>query len=346
MSKSAENFQTLLAVLYRGILHREPDEAGLAYWLNAMQEGTSLRAVAENLMQSEEAQNVKRAENAVVDPFASDAKVAELLLPHMREKLVIVDVGAQNLEQEQHVYHRLISLDIVKTIICFEPLVEKAKEREQSDPLACVHVAALGDGNEQSLNINNIDATSSILPINENVMGVTEHLDNLKTEKVVKLPTKKMDDIELPDRIDLLKLDIQGYEYNVLEHAFATLNRTLSIYCELEVQPIYKNQRLMGDVVSLLAQQEFQLHDLYNQVRLSSSNFRRAGMANSSSTLYWADGLFYKRKEYLRPQSLIRQAMLCHCLYSSFDKCFDNLRLADASQNTNLANRYLDIIRQ
>ncbi|MBO6919714.1 MAG: FkbM family methyltransferase [Rhizobiaceae bacterium] len=344
MSISHKECEDLVTALYRGVLDRDPDADGLAHWVNLLQSGRSLRDVCMALMSSDEAQIKEQLRTRLHDTSELDQRFANILQSLMEEKLTIVDIGAQNLASEKHVYHRLNSCNLVKNIVCFEPIIEKAIERERSDPLAIVHTTALGDGNEQMLHINNVDATSSLLPINQEIMGSTEHLYSLKTKYIEKIKTTRLDDIELPDQVDLLKLDIQGYEFNVLEHGLNTLKRTLAIYSELEIQPIYKEQKLVGDMICLLDENEFQLHDLYNQVRLSSVNFRAASPNLRGSALYWTDGLFFKKTNYLDTQELIKQAAIAHYLYSSYDKCYDNLTLVDTRENTNFAQKYLDIV--
>jgi hypothetical protein len=54
-----------------------------------------------------------------------------------------------------------------------------------------------------------------------------------------------------------LKVDTQGYEWEVLEGATATLPRIRGILCELSLVALYEGQHLWMDVVQRLGQQGF-----------------------------------------------------------------------------------------
>jgi hypothetical protein len=67
--------------------------------------------------------------------------------------------------------------------------------------------------------------------------------------------------------IDLLKMDIQGGEYEALHGATELLaNGAIDlIYSEAFFVPMYANQPLFGDLVSYLAKWNYRLHLIYNQ---------------------------------------------------------------------------------
>ncbi|HEY0419986.1 MAG TPA: FkbM family methyltransferase [Acetobacteraceae bacterium] len=66
-------------------------------------------------------------------------------------------------------------------------------------------------------------------------------------------------------RPDVVKIDVQGAEYEVLQGFGALLDDCLAIELETHVRPIYRNQRLLPDIVALLERHEFQLAKLMPQ---------------------------------------------------------------------------------
>jgi hypothetical protein len=56
-----------------------------------------------------------------------------------------------------------------------------------------------------------------------------------------------------------IKIDTQGYEWQVLDGANETLKRAQGVLCELSLVPLYHEQRLWRDVVDRLDQKGFML---------------------------------------------------------------------------------------
>jgi hypothetical protein len=63
--------------------------------------------------------------------------------------------------------------------------------------------------------------------------------------------------------IDILKLDLQGYELEALRGATTLLPRVKTITVEVEFVPLYNGQPLFGDVDVCLRQAGFRLLNLY-----------------------------------------------------------------------------------
>lgn len=53
---------------------------------------------------------------------------------------------------------------------------------------------------------------------------------------------------------DVIKIDVQGFEYEVLQGFGELLDSCLGVELEAHMYPIYKGQRLLGDLVALLAE--------------------------------------------------------------------------------------------
>ena len=112
--------------------------------------------------------------------------------------------------------------------------------------------------------------------------------------RVETVPVHRLDDIysvASTDRV-LLKIDVQGYERQVLEGAPRVLGDCRAVISELSLMPLYKGQALARDIWDLLAMQGFDPWSL-------EPCFRHP---KSGRTLQ-LDGMFVRRSE--EQQSLI-----------------------------------------
>jgi FkbM family methyltransferase len=97
-----------------------------------------------------------------------------------------------------------------------------------------------------------------------------EELTTFKKDRV-DLPMQRLDDlgIDLPGPM-LLKLDVQGFELEVLKGASETLKRTEVILSEVSLLPYNKGAPLMHEVIAYLAERDFLPFDICGGWRRSS----------------------------------------------------------------------------
>src|SRR5262249_1788836 len=77
-----------------------------------------------------------------------------------------------------------------------------------------------------------------------------------------RVETVRMDDLGSSVVIDFLKIDVQGYELEIMRHGTGKLANTVMIECEAEFVPLYRGQPLFGDIQCFLREQGFVLHKL------------------------------------------------------------------------------------
>ncbi len=121
------------------------------------------------------------------------------------------------------------------------------------------------------LNVNRNAETNSLLPSDAKAArywgeGV------LETESGVEVTLQTLDGFCAEHsiaRVDVLKLDVQGAEYSVLEGGTAMLSagRVGLIYMEVIIAPTYVGQRRLADHLALTSANGYELFDLYNQTR-------------------------------------------------------------------------------
>jgi FkbM family methyltransferase len=307
--------------LYRAVLDRPADAQGLADWSAHLRRTGDPTAVLAGLIGSEE----HAARSA---PAASVSGLVETTLQALGRRPRVVDVGAQALETEDHVYAPLLDLAPVD-IVGFDPLADRLEQRELAEGRRGGELTllpyALGDGRVHTLHVNNDDATSSLFPLNEALTSRLNHLATLHTVRTVEVETRRLDDVLPEGPVDLLKLDVQGAELMVLQHAGSTLARTAVVHCEVEFAPIYDGQPLFGDVAAVLARNGFSFVDLNFEARYHHLGASVPG----PDRLVWGDAGFLNDVE--EPEMLMAQALVMATVYGKWSVAEDLLRRAGGS---------------
>jgi FkbM family methyltransferase len=152
-------------------------------------------------------------------------------------------------------------------ILSFEPSAAAHAALLQSaadDPLWNVaDRIALGAANgEIEINIAANSYSSSILPMLDSHLSAAPASQYLHIEKV---PIRRLDDVLLsddPSRRIFLKLDVQGYESQVLAGATQLLPRTIAVQLEMSLLPLYEGEVLMPEICATMVANGFELWDL------------------------------------------------------------------------------------
>ena len=154
-------------------------------------------------------------------------------------------------------------------IISFEPLkdaFEELKMNSIKDNNWLVNNYAIGDKNATSLiNIAGNSFSSSILDM------LPSHLNSAPESKYVakeEIQIKKLDSIfdsfiKNGDKV-MMKIDVQGFEKNVLDGANKSLNRIEIIQLEMSVIPLYENEMILVDMINYLDNKNYKLFSLEN----------------------------------------------------------------------------------
>jgi FkbM family methyltransferase len=148
-------------------------------------------------------------------------------------------------------------------IVSFEPLSNAHAELSKiaaRDPKWFVHPrGAIGDHEgETEINISGTSVASSILPMLE---ACSSAIDGLAYTGIEKTPIFKLDSIVLdyikPYQRPFLKIDVQGYEWQVLDGAAEVLCHMQGVMCEVSLVALYKDQRLWMDIIQRLESEGF-----------------------------------------------------------------------------------------
>jgi len=182
-----------------------------------------------------------------------------------RDHLVYVDGGAHDGVTALEFDDKVGPLEIH----AFEPNPElQAGLRRRLDDLpGHIHQAALGStSGSVGFQINQSPMTSSMLPRS----GFAERYFDAHTAplKKVDVPCVTLDEWfadSRHERIDVLKLDLQGYELEALKGGANLLAAGVAcIYLEVHFVPFYEGSALFSDIDMLLRNAGYRLQNLYN----------------------------------------------------------------------------------
>lgn len=146
-------------------------------------------------------------------------------------------------------------------LYCFDPLEENITQ--VNDNLGKwgqleTFQTALGDKRgEVEFNLNDFRASSSILemdPFHRKTFPETTHARKVKVS--IALLDDFLPKMKLKKPV-LLKVDVQGFELNVLRGGLKILSKVDFLLLEVTYQTLYKNQPLFGDVYKFLNKQGF-----------------------------------------------------------------------------------------
>jgi len=83
----------------------------------------------------------------------------------------------------------------------------------------------------------------------------------------------------------LLKIDVQGFERNVLEGAKESLKKIIGVQVEMSVIGMYEGELTYLEMIDYLAQYGFVLY-----------SFENGFFNNDTGQLYQVDGIFFKKE--------------------------------------------------
>lgn len=218
-------------------------------------------------------------------------KFAGSYLMHNRIKLLkyfeietIFDVGANT---GQFAYYSR-KLGYTNRFYSFEPLKQEFEILSgfaKNDPKWEVFNMAIGDfDGEIEMNVASNSQSSSILNMTQ------AHIDsapNSAYKGKQKVKIRKLDTM-IPEIVDdleatYLKIDVQGFEKNVLDGATQFLNKTKGLQLELSLVELYHGEELMIEMCARLKKMGFRLYSL-----------EPGFYDEKSGQLLQTDGIFFK----------------------------------------------------
>jgi len=194
--------------------------------------------------------NVTRASNLL------ESKRSQVLRRHAVD--VVLDVGANRGTYVQEIR----SHGYRGRIVSFEPLSRAYADlsaRATHDPLWSTQHLALGSQDGQAeIRVSRNQVSSSFLPVLSSSTAAEPSSAPIGVEQV---RLQRLDSIRSlvlePGERAFLKIDVQGYEGEVMRGADETLRQVVAIECELSLVPLYEGQPLAGDLMRQLEELDY-----------------------------------------------------------------------------------------
>lgn len=228
----------------------------------------------------------------VINPLKLDLKIYPDIDIRRRKKLLdfykintILDVGANS---GQYGKQTINDLAFKGNLISFEPVkktYKKLSEKANSYNNWTAYNYGFGNKNEElSINLSENTYSSSLMKI------LPKHVKSAPESKVVgeeKVRIKTLDsiynDLIKTNENVLLKIDVQGFEKNVLEGAQESLKHIRGIQVEMSVEELYQGEMLYLDMLMYMKKLGFELCSLENGF-----------YDQNSGKLLQVDGIFFK----------------------------------------------------
>lgn len=257
----------------------------------------------------------------------------------------ICDIGASNIEKTDFIDELLDNTS--SRIIGFEPNKEEFEKLNKNDPKRKYYNFGIGDGTEKILNICKAVGMSSFLePDLDYLKNFHNFKDWSKIIKRTKVKTKKLTEID--DEIDFLKIDVQGYESEIINHGKDKIKDCLVVQLEASPTPLYKNEKTFAYTILQLEKLGFTLH-MFNNVNTRSfkptiiENNNRIGLHH----LFQLDCVLIKNLEAINIYEVEKLKKLILIMFHSF-KSIDLvdylISLLDKKSNKNHIDEYRKIV--
>lgn len=226
-----------------------------------------MRLSAKATLRTQVRRAVRRVGYDVV-PLAAGAPAVQAHL--LRRCDLVVDVGA-NVGQFGE---RVRDLGFQRTIVSFEPgrdAFEVLAQKASRDALWDVRNCALGAGpSTGELFVSRNSVSSSLLRVEPlHVQAASSSVTELVETVGVETADAQLRSLSFDSAY--LKLDVQGYESQVLEGASDTIDRSAVIQLELSFAELYKGQSEWLPLCQQLVQRGFQLFYIENGYELAGT---------------------------------------------------------------------------
>ena len=183
----------------------------------------------------------------------------------------IIDVGA-NIGQFSNKISKILPN---ANIFAFEPLnncyTELLSNVKHNTNIECFNFALGKEEGIFDMYSNDFSPSSSLLKMDKTHVDLFPQTSETSIEQInVKTLDSFLNTIKINRKV-LLKIDVQGYELNVLKGAEEILNQVDIIILESSFMPLYENQPLFHEIYSYLFAKDFRYNGRFDQL-LSPKN--------------------------------------------------------------------------
>ena len=177
--------------------------------------------------------------------------------------IVICDIGASPTDPTPSIEDLINNTNSI--LYGFEPNEDEFNKLKQSEKNIYFNYG-IGNGNDEILNICAAPGMSSVLEPNYEYLNLFHGMQ--EWTKIIKkklIKTKKLDEINFEKKIDFFKIDVQGYEYEIINNGKKKIKESLVVQIETSPIPLYKNEKTFSYICNQLENLDFELH-MFNNI--------------------------------------------------------------------------------
>ncbi len=266
------------------------------------------------------------------------------LLP-VTQRVKIVDVGANPIDGDVP-YGPLLTTGFAD-VVGFEPNPQALMKLNALKGATEQYLPyAVGDGDVHTLHFCAGAGMTSLLKPNIPLLSMFYNFAELaQVIGTQEVETRRLDDIPETAGMDMLKIDIQGAEMLVFEHAQARLSEAVMVQTEVEFLPMYEGQKLFAEVDQFMRGMGFMLHRFEP---MYSRTLKPVDPYACMQQIMWADAIYVRdltRLDGLSAGQLLKSAIILHDCYRAYDVALKMLEAHDRQAGTNYAEQYLAVVR-
>ena len=206
----------------------------------------------------------------------------------------ICDIGSSSCEPTEFIEKLLENTK--SKIVGFEPNIDEYKKLKKI-PNRIYHNYAIGDGKVHDLNITAEPGMSSFLEPNLEYLKLF-HMFEDWSKIVKKFPTKtkKLDDLN--ENFDFIKIDVQGYESEIINFGKNKIKDCLVVQIETSPVPLYHKEKKFSFILDQLEKLDFNLH-MFNKIdsRMFKPMTFKKGVYSGLHHLFQLECVFIKNFE-------------------------------------------------
>lgn len=280
-------------------------------------------------------------------------KVPDALFDLLRPKrrTAVVDIGANPIDGDPP-YKPMLAAGIC-TVTGFEPQAEALAELDRrKGPNERYLPYAVGGGGTHTMYVCREPGMTSLLqPDPDRLALFNKFPDFAAVQAEVQVTTRRLDDIAEIERMDFLKIDVQGGELDVFRFGRRRLSEAVAVQTEVSFIPLYRDQPPFGEIDMFLREIGFVPHCLAElKLRPLAPLIIDGDPQKGLRQLLEADVVYvrdFTRPDNLRGEQWKHLALIAHHCYDSIDLALRaiNSAVQIGALPRDTPQRYLDLLQ-